>query len=250
MGDLHTVGIKPLIAILRRATKSKYAQLLLNNRMLMQCYSIDQDDDIGLHYILHVPDTEEYVSEFWDSTLILEPKVLLSTYASGHKELLEVKKEKKLKPKEVREEALFKTTEHGAKLKFMYYVADEFLCSRTVHFEYPVKHNNPLVENVLSTYWNMMNMVKPGGLGVAFDAQQHGLHILGTSSPQVAYFKVIIGGKTVQIPLFKSMFVGRKDWREFYVSLQETIRPSVYLYTMHYTWGGITDQFVGYLLAF
>lgn len=250
MSNLHSVNIKSLVAILRRATKSKYPQLLLNNRMLMQCYSIDQDDDIGLHYILHIPDTEEYVSEFWDTTLILEPKVILSTYTDGHKELLTVKKKKNLKPKEVREEAVFKITDHGAKLKFMYYAADEFLCSRSVQFEYPVKHNNPIVENVLSTYWTMMNTVKPGGLGVAFDAQKYGLHILGMNSPQIVYFKVVIGGKKVQIPLFKSMFAGRKDWREFYVSLQETTRPSVYLYTMHYTWGGITDQFVGYLLAF
>ena len=38
---------KPLITILRRSLKSQYKTFLLNNRMMMQCYTIDEDDDIG-----------------------------------------------------------------------------------------------------------------------------------------------------------------------------------------------------------
>lgn len=250
MSDYYKVELKPLVAILRRIQKSKYPTLLLSNRMIMQCYSIDEDSDIGLHYILHVPDTDEYVSEFWDSTLILEPKMILSAYTAGHKELLEVKKEKKLKPKEVSEEALFKITDTGARLKFMYYASDEVISTQSVEFDYPVNEHGSVVENITKTYWDMISRVKQGGLGVAFDAQRYNLYMLGTSSSQVRYFKIKIGGHRIMIPLYKSMFVGKKEWDEFYISLQETTIPSVYLYAIQYTWGGVTDQYVGYLLSF
>lgn len=239
-----------MLAIMRRIQKAKYPKLLLNNRMIMQCYTIDEDSDIGLHYILHVPDDAEYGSVFWDSTLILDPKVILNAYALGHRELLATKKEKNLKPKEISEEALFKITEHGARLKFMFYASDEVVAAQVVEFTYPVNPSDPLVENIVTTYWNMITRVKQGGLGIAFDAQRYSLYMLGTSSSQVRYFKIKVGGHRIMIPLFKSMFVGKKEWDEFFISLQETIIPNVYLYAIHYTWGGVTDQYVGYLLAF
>lgn len=242
--------VKPFINILRRIQKSHYSKFLMNNRMIMQCYTVDEDDDIGLHYILHIPDTVEYSSEFYDTTLILEPKVILSAYSLGHSILLARKKELKLKPKEVKEEAFFKITDHHVRLKFLFYAQDDLLDTEECVFDYPVSENDPDVENIMRTYWDMMTRVKPGGLGVAFDAQRYNLYMLAMNCPRIYYYRVDIGGVKVKIPLYKSIFAGRKEWREFFISIQETTIPMVYLYALQFTWGDVTDQYIGYIQNF
>lgn len=244
------MNVKPLISLLRRIQKSHYDSFLMMNRMIMQCYSVAIDDDVGLHYILHIPDTEEYSYEFYDSTLILKPKEILNTYSLGHSALLAKKKENKLKPKDVKEEVYFKLGEHRAKLKFLFYALDEIVDVEEYVFEYPVSESNPMVENILKTYWDMMNRVKPGGLGIAFDAQKCGLYTLSTERPEIYFYKIKIGNTMVKIPLYKSIFVGKKEWREFFISVQETNIPSVYLYALQFTWDDVTDQYIGYIQNF
>ena len=53
-GNKTSMKLKPFIELLRRATKSKYTKFLMRDRMIMGCYSVDDDSDIGLHYILYM----------------------------------------------------------------------------------------------------------------------------------------------------------------------------------------------------
>ena len=69
----------------------------------MGCYSIDDDSDIGLHYILYIPEAEAYNDPFYDMTAILDVKEILTLYARGHTGLVEAKKKVKAKPKDVSE---------------------------------------------------------------------------------------------------------------------------------------------------
>ena len=45
--------IKPFLDLMKRAQKSKYINFVMHSRMIMQCYDVSQDSDIGTHYILH-----------------------------------------------------------------------------------------------------------------------------------------------------------------------------------------------------
>ena len=69
--------LKPFIELLQRTTKSHYTKLLMKDRMLMGCYSIDDDSDIGLHYILYIPEAEAYNDPFYDMTAILDVKEIV-----------------------------------------------------------------------------------------------------------------------------------------------------------------------------
>ena len=241
---------KPLITILRRSLKSQYKTFLLNNRMLMQCYTIDEDDDIGFHYILHIPDTEEYTDPFYDETLILEPKEILARYTVGHRALLEKKREVKAKPKEVKEELHFKISGHTARLKFLFYVQDELVDTQLYETPYPVSPIDPTVETIGKTYYDMISRIKAGGIGVAFDGSKYNLYEQAMKYPEIYFFKVKLRDTKIRIPIYKSMFVGLKDWTEFFISIQETELPGIYVYAVHFTAKGITEQFIGYIQNF
>lgn len=241
---------KPLITILRRSLKSQYKTFLLNNRMLMQCYTIDEDDDIGFHYILHIPDTEEYTDPFYDETLILEPKEILARYTVGHRALLEKKREVKAKPKEVKEELHFKISGHTARLKFLFYVQDELVDTQLYETPYPVSSIDPTVETIGKTYYDMISRIKAGGIGVAFDGSKYNLYEQAMKYPEIYFFKVKLRDTKIRIPIYKSMFVGLKDWTEFFISIQETKLPGIYVYAVHFTAKGITEQFIGYIQNF
>ena len=76
----NSLKLKPFIELLQRTTKSHYTKLLMKDRMLMGCYSIDDDSDIGLHYILYIPEAEAYNDPFYDMTAILDVKEILSLH--------------------------------------------------------------------------------------------------------------------------------------------------------------------------
>lgn len=241
---------KPLITILRRALKSQYKTFLLNNRMLMQCYTVDEDDDIGLHYILHIPDTEDYIDPFYDETLILDPKAILACYTEGHRTLLEKKRELKAKPKEVKEECHFKISGHTARLKFLFYVQDELVDTKSHEMSYPVSPIDPTVEVIGKAYYDMISRVKAGGIGIALDGSKYNLYNRAMLTSGIYFFKVKLRDVKIRIPIYKSLFVGLKDWSEFFISIQETELSGIYLYAVQFTAKDITEQFIGYIQNF
>lgn len=244
--------LKPFIDLLRRTTKSQYKTMLMHERMLMQCYTVDEDEDMGFHYILHIPDTEEYVDDFYDKTLILNVKELLAAYTEGHKELLDRKKVVSAKPKEVNEELFFKNTNHKASIKYLFFVKDELVSVKEISLIYPVDDKVPDVVKITDAYTNMMSRVRVNGIGIAFDARRYSLLQLANSTSDIFFFKVKVGSKKLKVPIYKSMFFGKKekDWDEFFISIQETTIQDVYLYTYHFTTKGITEQYVGYLMNY
>lgn len=244
------IDIKAFVALLRRALKSHYTEFLLNNRMLVQCYSIDEDSDIGLHYILHIPSTEEYSDSFYDETLLLDAKTLSTLYSDGHKEYLSKKKESGAKAKECHEEVMFVKYKHSSKIKYLYYVQDSLITTRELEIPYPINENDHQVENILSTITNIATRIRPNGYGIAFDAGQMNLYQTALDSEEIYYLKIKCNGRKIKIPMFKSLFAGNKEWREFFISVQETTIPMVYVYAVQFTTKGLTDQYVGYIQNF
>lgn len=241
----------PLIKLLRRASHSKYSKVILNNRMLMQCYSISADSDIGLHYSLFIPPTEEYEDEFYDKTVILNINEITVSYNTMHKILLEEKKERKAKAKDVKEECMFVENNNKTYLSFIGYIEDEIISSQKYYIEnYPVSDTNQEVINCTEAYTSLIERIKPGGCCVILDGIKNGMFTRALHSIQVDFYKVKINGKTIKIPLIKSLLAGNKDLDSFYVSLQESTILDVYIYALQLSKKGITDTFFGYIQNF
>lgn len=244
--------VKPLIKLLQRANKSRFDQFLLHNRMLMNCYTVDEDSDIGMHYILHVPDTDEYVDPFYSETLFLDVKTISAAYSAGHGKLNEAKKnsKEKVKTKDVREELHYRSEHNRAILKFLFYLFDELIDVETLTLDYPIDTTNPVARAVEQTYDAMVSRIKPGGICLQFDGNKLNLYELAVARPEIYFFEVKVNDKKIRLPLYKSLFLNMKDFDEFFISVQETRLVGIYLYTVQLTKNDLTDQQVGYIQNF
>lgn len=241
---------KPFIELLRRVVKSRYKDFLMTGRMIMQCYTIDEDSDVGLHYILHIPNDDPYNDSFYNETLVLQPDVIMDAYKNGHDKLTEKKKKTNAKPKEIQEKMDFVITDKGAKLKMQFIVQDELIDTQTVHLLYPVKDGNAIASNVTNAYTGILDKLKVGGAALSFDGYRLGLYDMAMNSAQIVFYTVKIKGIKVKIPLYRSMFLGQKSFDEFFISVQETTIDMVYLYTIQFARKGIIEQFIGYIQTF
>lgn len=241
---------KPFMNLIRRTQHSKFRVLLMHSRMIMQCYTIDEDSDTGFHYILHIPDTEEYSDPFYQETMLLDIAEISALYKAGHELLNTKKKELKLKPKDVREELYFSTDKTSCELKFLFIANDQIIDTEVYHTEYPVNTVNKNVSSVVNGYNDMIDRVKVGGLAITIDAARYGLYDRAMNAIEVEYEKFKIGTHKVRIPLFRSMLLGMTNLDEFFISVQETVLSNIYLYTIQLSKKGITEQLIGYIVAF
>lgn len=241
--------IKPLLELLRRADKSKYKTVLLMNRMLIQCYDASQDSDMGMHYILHIPDTEDYIDEFYDNQILITIKEVTEAYKLGHAEVLEKKKKTKAKPKEVNEFVDVLVDDLYIILKMQFIVLDELVSTQVVKCKRLTERDNA-VQIVTNTMDTMLGRSKRGGLAVTLDGYKSGCYYKLMNHAQIAYHKIKIGGVKVRIPLFKSMLAGIKEPDDFTLSIQETNIQDVYLYTIQLKKKEILEEYICYILNF
>lgn len=240
--------LKPFIEIIRRIAKSKYPVLLMHNRMIMQCYTVEIDEDVGMHYVLHIPETEEYSDPFYDRTILLAHGPIMEAYKEGHENLLKVKKEKNAKPKEVREELDVVQDKNEITLKMQFIVRDELVCTMNYITTVPVE-SDPEVERILNAYSKMLSIIKIGGYGIALDAIRHGLYDRALNTPRIVYYPIRIGSTKVRIPICKSM-IGTGACDECFVSVQETTISDIYIYTLQLEKKKLIEQWIGYIIAF
>lgn len=244
------MDLKAFMDLIRRAKKSSFATVLLHNHMMIQCYDIKIDSDMGLHYVLHIPDTVEYIDSFYDGTMLLDINEILATYKEGHDQLLAKKKELKLKPKEVKEFFDFKVKNGVGTIKMQFVAQDELVCTTSYRTEYPLSETSPERTNIENTFSNILHRIKIGGVGIGIDAIKRGLLYRSTHNAQITHAKVSFGGHKVKIPLYKSMVHGSNNPDECFISIQETTMKDIYLYTIQIEKNGIVDQYIGYIQNF
>lgn len=240
--------LSPFIELVRRVSKSKYPTLLMHSRMIMQCYTVEEDGDAGMHYVLHIPSTEEYSDPFYDSTILVTHSQVMALYKDGHEKLTAAKKAAGAKPKEVREELDIVSRDGKVLLKMQFIVRDELICTMTYMTECPAS-SNPEVERILVAYDKMLEVIKVGGYGIAIDAVYHGLYDRALNSPRIVYYPIKIGSHRVNIPICKSM-VGVGACDECFISVQETTIHGIYIYTLQMEKKKLVEQWIGYIIAF
>lgn len=241
----------PFVNILRRASHCGYPTVVMSNHMLMQCYNLDIDSDIALNYILYIPETDDYSDPFYDTPMILSPKDVLATFSVGKKLLDAKKKEAKAKTKDAYIEMEFQVRHGRGEITFFYHLLGEVITTTTCPVQYPLDATNKTISNCEDTFAKLIGRIKPGGACLVFDGARLGLQRIVTEYPSIYFYKVKYHGKRLEVPLYKSMFLGMKDADKFYFSIQEsTIGPELYVYSYQLTKRGITEQLFGYLIAF
>lgn len=246
------IDVKGFMAVMRRATHSKFKTVLLNNRLILQCYNMDLDSEVGFHYVLPIPETDEYQSDFYDLTVLLNPSEIISTYNQGHKLLTAEQKKAKAKTADINEELYFTDKEDGtAELKFLYFLKDELISSISWETKYPVDEMSPDVENIVNTYNQLLDRIRVGGACLVFNGNRYDLCKKVQNCPEIYYFIVRYHKKKIRVPLMKSMFGGIKETDRFLFSIQESVyRDDIYIYSIQYERKGITEQYWGYLLNY
>ena len=243
--------IKSFLELMRRASKCRYKTVLQVNHVLMQSYSIDVDSDEGMHYALFIPMNESsYEDPFYDLIIEYTPSDVLKTYSTGHKKLLELKKEQGGGKIKISEELVVQEKKGRMEFKFLYYLKDELVCTETWSTPYPVDQTRPEIENIANTLDNAIERIKPGGACVLIDGTRTGIFRRATESSDIYYHTVKINGTKVQIPLLKSMFLGNKQLDECILSIQETVLKNIYLWTLMMTRKGLSECFYGYIMRF
>jgi hypothetical protein len=241
--------VKPLLELIKRAHKSKFNKLVLNDRMLIQCYDANHDSDSGFHYILYIPTTDEYKDKFYNKSLIIYPESILNTYKDGHDEVLAIKKEKKISNKDINEFVDVIYNDDMVELVFQHVIQDKLIASNTVGCKI-AEVGTYDVDLIIRTLFNLHDRIKPNGLAVRIDGYKAGYYYKIMNHAQITYSKIDIGGTKVRIPLFKSMLTGIKMPDEFLISLQETVLKDIYIYTIQITNKGLTDQYISYIINF
>lgn len=242
---------KPLISLLKRMAKCKYSTVVMTNRMFLQSYDIGIDSTIGLNYVLYIPDTDAYQDSFYDETLILNQKIL-KEYALEHKRVDAIRKEKKLNPKQLHEEFHLIKENGRAALKFSYILDDVPYSTVTCDLGmYPVDLYDSMVENVVNSYQSLLKRIKMNGIGFVQDGMLYNLTKAATDTRGVVFHIIRYdnGTKRIRVPIIKSMLSMDKPDR-FLISVQETELDGIFVYSLQFTKGEITDQFWGYILNF
>lgn len=245
------MNVKPLLDLLRRTKKSGYKKLIMMNRMIMGCYTVKDDNDVGLHYVLHIPSSEDYSDSFYDQTLEIDPNAIITVYKHGHTAFSAAKKAGKVKVKDTSESVYFITKNNAAYLKFEFIIQDNVISTEVYQFDsYPVMESNPMMTNILEAYSAMLQRIKVGGSAVALDGYKTGMAQFAEESAQVYYYKIKIDNQRINIPLYKSLLMGQKQFDEFFISIQETELDHIHLITYQFARNGLIEQFIGYVMDF
>ena len=245
------VELKPFIALMKRAVKSKYKSVYIINRMIMQCYSIDIDSDVGLHYVLPIPDLPEYDSELYNMLLKLYPADIVKTYTDGFKECDTERKNRKLKPRDMVEELFIQENDSNeVEFKFIYYLSDQVYTTRTIsHIQVMNEYDSEIV-NCTQTLDNIYHRLKAGGFGILLDGLRSGIMLRAYESNTIHFHVITVDQKKIRIPFMKSMFLGSVKWDSVLITIQETNIDNIYIFALQLTRDNLSEIFFGYIQNF
>ena len=253
---------------------ASFSEMLIHNHMAMNCYDIDQDSDIGQHMIIHMPDSWP---DMYDGPYIIKPQEILNFVNEYQRKLKDEKDERNLPPKSQRIELEYEKDETGITLYFIFALdkwekrpytdisfkftktkkeviekckekllncGEIFRMEKSIRFPY-VDEDNPIVENILRTYTNMVHRVTDD-YPVIINGIDHAIYEKVCENVRFYHYPVTINGRTIQVPLIKSMFRGLSKFDEFYLIVRETSIRNVFLFVLHFTSKGLTEQHIGY----
>ena len=279
----ETLDSSTLISLMRRmsagmSSGASYPNMLLRDRMALNCYNLDIDSSIGMHSVIYVPEDEP---DFYDGPVLLEHGAILDLIKLGQKKMKEKRDELHLAPKCAAVETKYRRIDEGIELKISFVLNDVRKVQDTIYkirvpkgpgkkgkitektrnrivnagelyredkvIKIPyVDEYNDTVANILTTYKRMIDRVekKP----CVIDGIKEEIYEKVCESPEIYYYPVTIRGKDVEIPLIKSIFHGLTKLDEFFISVCETNLNDIYLFALYFKSKGIAEHHIGYFL--
>lgn len=264
--------------LLRRFPTSAYPVLFVHSHMLMNCYTVDIDSDVGSHSIVYVP--EDY-PDFWDGPFLIRPADILTKIREGQKKLKEYRDKYNL-PSKAQEVILeYEKSDTGITLTYNFIVnkiekvavteysfkmfkskknqvvektkekqmvTDELIRYTETDFIPYVDETNLTVENIIKTYDQMVDRMV--GEPVTLDLLSTGLYDIVCSNTAFYYHPVEVNGNQIHIPLIKSLFRRVNDPDELKISISETSLTGVYVYVIYILNKGIAEESISYFQSF
>lgn len=241
---------EPFITLLKRASHSGHGVMFMHDRMLMNCYDIDHDDDIGIHYVLHVPETEEYAYDFYQIDLIFTISDITTPYSKYKKEFEERRKSLKLKPKQASVIGRYEQYDRYMLLSFDFKLEEEVWRTLEIKIPYPIEPNNKIVTNVVTAYNLIFERLIPDKDPMIIDGIKENIQEETLKRVRVYYHIVEMDGIEILLPFMKSSFRTLNKLEQFYITIQKTNIKHVYLVTHTFQAKGLTDQYIMYVENF
>ena len=238
------------IKLLRRAVHSGFPRLLMHGRMLMQCFNVDDDGEVGMNYVLHVPDTDDYDDPFYDEDVIFNVRDVMNTYTKGHRDIDGIRKELGEKSKAVSEEVRL---DEDGRFIFTFILngeRDTIISIESVDVTYPIDPASGMVRNVEQSYNNLIGRIRLGGACLTYDGLRFGLQRYAMECSEVYTFIVKFHGRKLSVPLTKSMFGGIRELDSFTLSVQEANIDGLYVYALSLMKAGIAETYWGYIIQY
>ena len=239
----------PLMDALRRTTHSGFGDVVLHQRQILQCYDISQDSDVGLHYILFIPEEEPYADPFYELSLLIKPKDLLAQFKEHHQPFARKRIDSKIKPKDAREVFDYAVEDGVCRITFNFILQDEVFDSFV--YEIPVAtEEHPIAANIIDNYDKLLERIKIGGICNVYDGNQLGLVPRIIDCPEIYWYHTKIGDVRLRVPFIKSMFSGIKVFDDFHFTIQESTLDHIYVFAYAYTKRKLQECYYGYVLEY
>lgn len=264
----QTADYDHFIEVCKRASKSGFKNLLFYNRMVIGCYDIAQDSDIGMHYILHIPD--EY-DALYDQQFVMNIPEFLKKLNEVRNKVKEERLKLNLPPRAVDGEVQYRVKEQTIEIEVGLRIHEMVPPPPETKRKTLVKGD--VVMNLGFT--TECNLVNSDGAAyqtdltldtikkiterigeseddhvVLIDALENGLVDVVLGYPRVLYCDVKFGKDTVHVPLMKSFFHGVTKFDRLILTVMKTKIPGIYVYVITIDAKGLTHQSISYLQNF
>lgn len=248
MNTKKTADYKLLVRCLKRCIKAGYNEVMLVNNMMVYCYDPETDDDIGMHYILHVP-TEN--CDLYDSRVVINCSELLAVATEFDTEMTKIRKEKKMKPSEYHVDCSYLCIDEGVQIAFIFKLTGEVTRMSSYHAKKHDEKAIALSANINKAFHKLAKIKRYDTDGkdiIQLDVLNSDFFDDILEIPRVIYKKVKVNGTSVKIPFIKSFLHGFKKFDQYLVTVSETVIPDVYIYTQGFTVDGIMEEFLSYIV--
>ena len=243
----HQFDFNQFITYLKRLVKTGYKELALYHNSFINCYSLDEDDDIGMHVKIPIDSDKE----FYNMSLLIRPNYILNQIKPTIDKFNKYRKDQKIKPK------CAKIIGTGVRKKSAYFVDVGYYLYRndtwelftfdTLEFPY-LHHNDKIIQNINET--KRLRDLRCQGDWHTFDAIEKDIINKTISYSRVYYHMVDINGSEVPLPFLKSFFHGINKPDKFIIRIKKTIIPNVYFMEYHFEAKGITEIYSMYVENF
>ena len=252
------------VDVCRRAVKSGFKTLLFHNRMVMGFYDIAQDSDIGMHYILHIPDDYE---DLYDGHFAMNVEEFLKKLNETKNKVKEERLKLNLPPRSVDGELFYELDgnlmqiEIGVRIHEMVPPPPETKRKTLVPGNVLVNLGfvtscktfeddsmTSQIDLMLDSLNKIITRMEP--TTVLVDVLENDLVNKVQEFPRVFYCKVKIDNESVQVPLMKSFFRGINKFDRLLLTVSKTCIKGIFIYTITLDAKGLTDQYIAYIQNF